>query len=154
MSGNADSKQMSTPIVSGLPFGVVVTVSVCAPAPGIMLLDAALLMLVSQPSWLRNGMYSPNGTSRVLTYRPWMPDGLTSTATFPWPLALNSAVSDSEALTRWVGFCTLPGWTRAIVTDRTAGNGAVRANASGPEPAATANAAMPRAPRAMRWPDA
>ena len=64
------------------------------------------------------------------------------------PLALNSAVSASEALTRWVGFCTLPGWTRAIVTDRTAGNGAVRANASGPEPAAAANAAMPSAPRA------
>ena len=43
MSGNADSKQISAPIVSGLPFGVVVTVSVCAPVPGIMLLDAALL---------------------------------------------------------------------------------------------------------------
>ena len=33
-------------------------------------------------------MYSPNGTSRVLTYRPWMPDGLTSTATFSWPPAV------------------------------------------------------------------
>ncbi len=53
--------------MSGLPFGVVVTVSVCAPVPGIMLLGAALLMSVSQLSWLRNGMYSPNGTSRVFT---------------------------------------------------------------------------------------
>ena len=30
-------------------------------------------------------MYSPNGTSRVFTYSPWMPAGLTSTATFSWP---------------------------------------------------------------------
>src|SRR3984885_4514833 len=218
MSGNADSKQISTPILSGLPSGVVVTVSVWAPAPGIMLLGAALLTSVSQPSGLRNGMYSPNGTSRVLTYRPWMPDGLTSTATFSWPpavvlslpllglglgpgtvesrrarisawswaesfsiwlssewskvrssatldspqtirlgcsaaslaLALNSAVSASEALTRWVGFCTLPGWTSAIVTWRTAGNGAVSANASGPDPTAAANAATPSAPSAIR----
>ena len=111
MSGNADSKQISTPIVSGWPFGVVVTVSVWAPAPGIMLLDAALLMLVSQPSWLRNGMYSPNGTSRVLTYRPWMPAGLTSTATFSWPPAV---VLSLPPLGLGLGPGTLESWLARI----------------------------------------
>src|SRR5689334_16735330 len=47
---------------------------------------AALLILVSQPSCCRNGMYSPNGTSRVLMYWPRMPSGLTSTPTFSCPL--------------------------------------------------------------------
>src|SRR5690242_9658803 len=47
---------------------------------------AALLILVSQPSCCRNGMYSPNGTSRVLMYWPRMPSGLTRTPTFSWPL--------------------------------------------------------------------
>src|SRR5580700_12282216 len=47
--------------------------------------DAALLILVSQPSCCRNGMYSPNGTSRVLMYCPRMPVGLISTPTFSWP---------------------------------------------------------------------
>ncbi len=86
MSGKADSKQTSTPTSSGLmaPAGLV-TVSVCAPVPGIMLEDAALLILVSQLSCCLNGMYSPNGTRRVFTYRPWMPCGLTRTATFSWP---------------------------------------------------------------------
>ena len=68
MSGKADSKQISTPTSTGwmTPDGLV-TVSVCAPAPGIMFEEAALLMLVSQLSCSRNGMYSPNGTSLVLT---------------------------------------------------------------------------------------
>ena len=67
MSGNADSKQMSTPTSSGGgPVGLV-TVSVCAPVPGIMFDGAALLILVSQPSCRLKGMYSPNGTSRVFT---------------------------------------------------------------------------------------
>src|SRR5689334_16550749 len=46
---------------------------------------AARLILVSQPSCCRNGMYSPNGTSRVLMYWPRMPSGLTRTPTFSWP---------------------------------------------------------------------
>src|SRR6266702_2328833 len=50
-----------------------------------MLDAAALLILVSQPSCCRNGMYSPNGTSRVLMYWPRMPAGPTSTPTFSWP---------------------------------------------------------------------
>ena len=65
MSGNADSKQISTPIGSGRPCRSV-AYSRCAPVPGTMFDDAALLILVSQPSCCRNGMYSPNGTSRVL----------------------------------------------------------------------------------------
>ena len=50
-----------------------------------MLLGAALLMLVSQPSAPRNGMYSPNGTSRVFTYAPATPRGLISRATLDLP---------------------------------------------------------------------
>jgi hypothetical protein len=67
MSGKADSKQISTPTSTGgvAPLGLV-TVSVRAPVPGVMFDEAALLMLVSQLSSSRNGMYSPNGTSRVL----------------------------------------------------------------------------------------
>ena len=65
ISGNADSKQISTPIGRGFPV-LSVEYSRCAPVPGIMLDAAALLILVSQPSCWRNGMYSPNGTSRVL----------------------------------------------------------------------------------------
>ena len=68
MSGKADSKQISTPTSTGAvaPVGLV-TVSVCAPVPGTMFEEAALLMLVSQPNCCRNGMYSPSGTSRVFT---------------------------------------------------------------------------------------
>jgi hypothetical protein len=55
---------MSTGAVA--PPGLV-TVSVCAPPPGTMFEEAALLMLVSQLSSWRNGMYSPNGTSLVFT---------------------------------------------------------------------------------------
>ena len=68
MSGKADSKQISTPTSTGgvVPVGLV-TVSVCAPVPDTMFEEAALLMLVSQLSSCRNGMYSPNGTSLVLT---------------------------------------------------------------------------------------
>src|SRR6266480_2676028 len=84
MSGNADSKQISTPIGSGFPARST-GYSRCAPVPGIMLDAAARLILVSQPSCCRNGMYSPNGTSRVLMYWPRMPAGLTSTPTFSWP---------------------------------------------------------------------
>src|SRR5260370_39369174 len=49
MSGNADSKQMSTPMGSGRPTGPV-TVSRCSPVPGILFELAARLILVSQPS--------------------------------------------------------------------------------------------------------
>ena len=65
MSGKAASKQISTPSLSGRPPGSVAVIT-RAPPPGIMLLGAALLIFVSQPSCWRNGMYSPNGTSRVL----------------------------------------------------------------------------------------
>src|SRR5689334_5081069 len=85
MSGNADSKQMSTPTGSGRPARSS-GYSRCAPVPGLMLDAAALLILVSQPSCCRNGMYSPNGTRRVLMYWPLMPDGPTSTPTFSCPL--------------------------------------------------------------------
>src|SRR3984893_3940572 len=47
MSGNADSKQTSTPTSSGLAFPVgLATVSVCAPSPAIMFDCAALLIFV------------------------------------------------------------------------------------------------------------
>ncbi len=65
MSGNADSKQMSGPMVRARPSGSV-TRSTWAPSPGIMFSGAARLIAVSQDSAPRNGMYSPNGTSRVL----------------------------------------------------------------------------------------
>ena len=84
MSGNADSKQISTPIGSGRPARSTAWIR-CAPSPGIMLLGAALLMLVSQPSAPRNGMYSPNGTSRVFTYEPTTPCGPISSATLDLP---------------------------------------------------------------------
>ena len=74
MSGKADSKQMSGPIVSGAPSGSV-TRRMCAPSPGTMFTGAALLILVSQDSAARNGMYSPNGTSRVFVYVPAIPVG-------------------------------------------------------------------------------
>src|SRR5208337_2386609 len=47
MSGNADSKQISTPIGSGFPV-LSVACSRCAPVPGIILDGAALLILVNQ----------------------------------------------------------------------------------------------------------
>src|ERR1700679_967642 len=65
---------------------------------------------------------------------------------------MNSAVSASEALTGWVALCTVPGCTRPTVSCRTAGNGAVRANASGPDPAAAMTAVAPSAPTAIRRP--
>ena len=46
------------------PFRAVIWITL-APDPGIMLAGAARLIFVSQPSCWRNGMYSPNGTSRV-----------------------------------------------------------------------------------------
>lgn len=65
MSGKAASKQISTPSRSRRPPASAAVIT-RAPSPGIMLLCAALLIFVSQPSCCRNGMYSPNGTSRVL----------------------------------------------------------------------------------------
>jgi hypothetical protein len=65
MSGKADSKQISTPMGMCCPLRAVVRITF-APDPGIMLVGAARLIFVSQPSCWRNGMYSPNGTSRVL----------------------------------------------------------------------------------------
>ena len=46
-----------------------------------MLLAAAWLIPAIQPSAARSGMYSPNGTSRVLVYEPAMPCGPISSAT-------------------------------------------------------------------------
>ena len=65
MSGKADSKQISTPSGSGGPSRSVAWMR-CAPSPGTMLLEAAWLIRAIQPSAPRSGMYSPNGTSRVL----------------------------------------------------------------------------------------
>src|SRR6266851_5608757 len=56
MSGNADSKQISTLIGRGRPALSAAYIR-CAPVPGIILDAAALLILVSQPSCCRNGMY-------------------------------------------------------------------------------------------------
>ena len=80
MSGKADSKQISTPRGSGWPDRLVACRR-CAPSPGTILLGAALLIRASQPSAARSGMYSPNGTSRVLVYEPAMPCGPISSAT-------------------------------------------------------------------------
>ena len=215
MSGKADSKQISTPIVSGWPFGVVVTVSVCAPVPGIMLLDAALLML-GQPAELlaERDVLAERHQPRlhvaaldarradqhrdlllaaaVCRCRRWAGLGpgreswLARISAWSWAdscsicreqgrgrasgrrrrstrprrsgrdvgrepaVALNSAVSASEASTRWVGSshdARLDEGDRDLAGRR--GTAAVRANASGPEPAATANAATPSAPRAI-----
>src|SRR5712691_9873595 len=90
MSGNADSKQTSTPTCSERPPRSVAC-SRAAPVPAIMFCGAALLIFVSQPSSWRNGMYSPNGTSRVLTYVPSMPFAPISAATLVLPPAASSA---------------------------------------------------------------
>src|SRR5580700_6755442 len=133
MSGNADSKQISTPIGKGLPV-LSVGYSRCAPVPGIMLDAAALLILVSQPSCCRNGMYSPNGTSRVLMYCPRMPVGLISTPTFSWPwpgtvvswLTRRSAPSclDSASIScSWVRFLARVRSTAVLLSPQTIRSG-------------------------------
>ena len=62
MSGNADSKQTSGPIRS-------VPVSITTwRVPRLRSSPAALPTEVAQPSTERSGMYSPKGTSRILSY--------------------------------------------------------------------------------------
>ena len=82
--------------------------------PGIMLDAAARLILVSQPSCCRNGMYSPNGTSRVLMYWPRMPVGLISTPTFSWPLpgTVVSWLTRRSAPSSLDSFSISASWTR------------------------------------------
>ncbi len=120
MSGNADSKQISTPIRSGRRAGPV-TVSTRAPGPGSMLTRAALLIRVSQPSSPRNGMYSPNGTSRDLMYEPRIPSGPTSTATLDLPPGTSESwftriSARSAADTRSIRRSTAGEWRRSKPT--------------------------------------
>src|SRR5882724_4081673 len=79
-----------------------------------MLDAAARLILVSQPSCCRNGMYSPNGTSRVLMYWPRMPAGLTSTPTFswPWPGTVVSWLTRRSAPSCLASSSILASWSR------------------------------------------
>src|SRR6266851_1000656 len=119
MSGNADSKQISTPIGRGRPALSVAYIR-CAPVPGIMLAGAALLILVSQPSCCRNGMYSPNGTSRVLMYWPRIPAGLISTPTFswPWPGTVVSWLTSRSAPSALDSASICWSWARFLATVR------------------------------------
>src|SRR5271165_3194591 len=81
---------------------------------------AALLILVSQPSCCRNGMYSPNGTSRVLMYWPRMPVGLISTPTFswPWPGTVVSWLT-SRSAPSWLASASIScSWTRFLARVR------------------------------------
>ena len=75
MSGNAVSKHTSGPIRSPGP----ASITTCS-VPRLRSSPAALPTDVAQPSSERAGMYSPNGTSRILSYRsPVGPCGPTRT---------------------------------------------------------------------------
>ncbi|CAM5372294.1 hypothetical protein SNARM312S_08014 [Streptomyces narbonensis] len=86
MSGKADSKQMSGPTRSPaapVPAGSVITTG--AP-PRRRSSSAAFPNEVTQPRVPRAGTYSPNGTSRILSYRSRVsPAGPTRTAVLKMP---------------------------------------------------------------------
>lgn len=62
MSGNADSKQTIGPTLSPWP----TSITTCS-EPCLRFSPAALPTEVAQPSSERKGMYSPKGTSRILS---------------------------------------------------------------------------------------
>ncbi len=62
MSGNAVSKQINGPTRSPCP-----TLMTTCSVPCLRSTPAALPTEVAQPSSERNGMYSPKGTSRILS---------------------------------------------------------------------------------------
>ncbi len=75
MSGNALSKHTIGPIRSPSP----ASITTCS-EPLLRSSPAASPTEVAQPSSERAGTYSPNGTSRILSYRsPVGPSGPTST---------------------------------------------------------------------------
>ena len=80
MSGNAVSKQTSGPSRS-----VPVSITTCW-VPGLRSWPAALPTDVAQPSTERSGMYSPKGTSRILSYvGPVTPSGPISSEVLEMP---------------------------------------------------------------------
>lgn len=67
MSGNADSKQISGPTRSPFPPSAPGSDIVTCRVPRSRSSPAARPMETTQPSAERAGMYSPNGTSRILS---------------------------------------------------------------------------------------
>ena len=106
ISGNEDSKQIRMPKFSRRPSGRMAC-STRAPRPAIIFCAAARLIDDSHPSADRKGMYSPNGTRRVLVYACSMPPGPIRAATFDfWPDGLTASWLTSswvriEAESRW-----------------------------------------------------
>lgn len=98
MSGNADSKQTSGPTRRPSAPG---TRIVTGPVPRSRSSPAARPIEVAQPMADRAGMYSPNGTSRILSYRsPVSPSGPTSTALLKMPVRPAPSVCRASTLTR------------------------------------------------------